>query len=456
MARALSGTGELNYLGVQPKTPPNLIVINREPTTNDVNYNIGDIWVASPTDDDVVPQAIFMLVSLAPTALTTPYMSADWALLFPNGGGGETGLTIETNDGNATPNGSDEIFFANGTNIAVSADDANTVTFDLNADLSIEELQITTLGAGTVRSDVDGNISVLADGTNGQVMIGSTGGTPAWSNLTEGNGILINNTSHDIEIALDDPVSIANGGTFNDGGDYTDFGVAYYDGTKITTTDDGTAGYVLTSNGPGVAPTYQSSGGGGGGGVQQISFLYYQPSNYPNATGHYNSPATYQMGTSALTQIYDTGSNVTNTGGSATATFTAPVAGKYYLKMSFVLNNFATQSQRNFFYSVQSNIVVANNGTHSIYNQTYGSFFNRPNQAGNGSVFMFYQSSVSQPNGTVFTADIIAPMDANATATFNIIGRLNQTPTFADSLGIGPVTGITGFYTYISGNWLNP
>jgi len=36
-------------------------------------------------------------------------------------------------------------------------------------------------------------------------------------------------------------------------------GVIYFDGTKLATTTAGTSGQVLTSNGPGVAPTYQAS-----------------------------------------------------------------------------------------------------------------------------------------------------------------------------------------------------
>ena len=40
-------------------------------------------------------------------------------------------------------------------------------------------------------------------------------------------------------------------------------GVVYYDGTRLVTTTAGTSGQVLTSNGAGVAPTYQAAGGGG-------------------------------------------------------------------------------------------------------------------------------------------------------------------------------------------------
>ncbi len=60
------------------------------------------------------------------------------------------------------------------------------------------------------------------------------------------------------------PVSIAQGGTNASSMTNTN-GVNYYDGSAIVTTTVGTAGQVLTSNGPGVAPTFQSGGGGSGG-----------------------------------------------------------------------------------------------------------------------------------------------------------------------------------------------
>lgn len=57
---------------------------------------------------------------------------------------------------------------------------------------------------------------------------------------------------------------IANGGT-NASSMATTDGVVYFDGTRLVTTAVGTAGQVLTSNGAGMAPTFQAAGGGGGG-----------------------------------------------------------------------------------------------------------------------------------------------------------------------------------------------
>lgn len=54
------------------------------------------------------------------------------------------------------------------------------------------------------------------------------------------------------------PIEIAKGGTNATSMGTTD-GVIYYDGTKLVTTAAGTAGQLFTSNGAGVAPTYQAN-----------------------------------------------------------------------------------------------------------------------------------------------------------------------------------------------------
>jgi hypothetical protein len=58
------------------------------------------------------------------------------------------------------------------------------------------------------------------------------------------------------------PIAISQGGT-NAASMGTTDGVVYYDGTRLVTTNAGTAAQLLTSNGPGLAPTWQSSGGSG-------------------------------------------------------------------------------------------------------------------------------------------------------------------------------------------------
>lgn len=81
-------------------------------------------------------------------------------------------------------------------------------------------------------------------------------------------------------VALTVPVAIANGGT-NATSMTNTFGVNYFDGTRIVTTTVGTAAQVLTSNGAGVAPTFQNVAassititGDTGGGLVGNSFTF--------------------------------------------------------------------------------------------------------------------------------------------------------------------------------------
>jgi len=111
------------------------------------------------------------------------------------------------------------------------------------------------VGAGTTA------ITQLSVGTNGQVLVGSTSADPSFVTPTAGTGLTgtFNATTH--SYALSTPVSIANGGTNATSMTTTD-GVVYYDGTSLVTTTAGTSGQVLTSNGAGVAPTYQAVSAG--------------------------------------------------------------------------------------------------------------------------------------------------------------------------------------------------
>lgn len=104
---------------------------------------------------------------------------------------------------------------------------------------------------GVLLAEGAGAFAVTPVGASGQVLRGSTGADPAWGQVnlaTDVTGIL----------------PIANGGT-NASSMATTDGIVYFDGTRLVTTSAGTAGQVLTSNGAGMAPTYQAGGGSGTG-----------------------------------------------------------------------------------------------------------------------------------------------------------------------------------------------
>ena len=89
-------------------------------------------------------------------------------------------------------------------------------------------------------------------------------GTGTVTSISAGTGITLtpNPITTTGTVALTVPVVIANGGT-NAIAMTNTFGVNYFDGTRIVTTTVGTAAQVLTSNGVGVAPTFQALPGGG-------------------------------------------------------------------------------------------------------------------------------------------------------------------------------------------------
>lgn len=109
-----------------------------------------------------------------------------------------------------------------------------------------------------------GSLDSLAVGTNGQVLIGATGADPAFATLTSSASTLTYTAgANTLNIDVTAPLNIAHGGTNATSMTNTD-GVVYFDGTRLVTTTVGVATQVLTSNGPGVAPTFQAAGGGGG------------------------------------------------------------------------------------------------------------------------------------------------------------------------------------------------
>ena len=135
------------------------VVSSRAPTTKDKGYELGTLWVDKTLDD------VYVLTSVKNNAAT-------WT-----GTGGGTGSfsNISVNPGDAT--------ITSG-NLLVSA---GTVT-------------VTALAAGVVQTSGAGTLG-SSKGTNGQVLIGSTSGVPAWAALTSGDGsISVTNGSNTIDI----------------------------------------------------------------------------------------------------------------------------------------------------------------------------------------------------------------------------------------------------------------
>lgn len=100
-------------------------------------------------------------------------------------------------------------------------------------------------------------IQAIAVGTNGQVLLGSTGADPTFVTPTAGTGLTLTSNASTLQYAITTPVGIANGGT-NATSIANTNGTIYFTGTKFASVSPGTTGQVLTSTGAGAAPTFQA------------------------------------------------------------------------------------------------------------------------------------------------------------------------------------------------------
>lgn len=133
--------------------------------------------------------------------------------------------------------------------VTESGDQLGTATITAGSGISV------TPGANTITIANTASSSISITGDSGGALSGSaftfTGGTTGLTFAGAGSTETLGGT-----------LAIANGGTNATSMATTD-GVVYYDGTRLVTTSAGTAAQVLTSNGAGVAPTYQAAGGAG-------------------------------------------------------------------------------------------------------------------------------------------------------------------------------------------------
>ncbi|MBS0626293.1 MAG: hypothetical protein JSS32_09610, partial [Verrucomicrobia bacterium] len=206
----------------------------------------------------------------------------------PFGGTGRTVLTTSgvllgegSNNVNVTAAGTDgQVLIGSSTGdpaFSAITSSAGTLSFTVGHNLlNIEVVSISSLIAplpvpsggtgrtvlttsGVLIGEGSNNINVTAAGTNGQVLIGSSAGDPAFATITSFTGTLTfiahpNNLSIDLAA----PVPIAFGGTNTTTFGNTTSSVLYFDGSRITSVGPGSTGQILTSNGSGTAPSFQS------------------------------------------------------------------------------------------------------------------------------------------------------------------------------------------------------
>ena len=159
MAKRLTGRNPLSYVGVEALTPANTVTSKVNPTTKNFrNFEIGDVWVNTESEQ------VWIIVDKNDE-------SGTWIEMAAASGVGASNFT---------------------TDVGTAVDLAGTINV-LGGDL------ITTdaLVANTVTVSLD-------NGTDGQIIIGSTAGSPAYGNLTSTGGtITISEGSNTLNIEAD-------------------------------------------------------------------------------------------------------------------------------------------------------------------------------------------------------------------------------------------------------------
>jgi hypothetical protein len=155
------------YQGVKSTNPPNLIKSIRAPTTNDFKYPIGTLWI------NTVTSTSYQLVK-APGV---------WAILGTNTGGdiqtltGGSGGAILPTLGNIT--------LAGTANQIATIGAGSTITFSLIGPYT----PATYTAHGVLLGEGTSSIVATTAGTNGQVLLGSTGADPAFGTITTTTGV---------------------------------------------------------------------------------------------------------------------------------------------------------------------------------------------------------------------------------------------------------------------------
>lgn len=210
-ANKLTGVNPLAYMGVNPSTPPQLIVENFQPNTKLYrNMPIGTTWVVNDPVNRVFEYWVLLNYVATSQPTTTP-TAANWVQVYPQGGSGGS-LEVPCDTGTATASAG--ILNINGDSNITTSGSGDTVVVDLNDNVSIvgtlasaslttsgdiettagnltvkdkitcEDLQVKALDGGVVVVDIDGNMDTKY-GAAGQVLLGTNiDGKPEFSYLT--------------------------------------------------------------------------------------------------------------------------------------------------------------------------------------------------------------------------------------------------------------------------------
>ena len=279
-----------------------------------VNFSAGtkDVFVTYPADKSVYADAAGTVntgaIAAASLTLTTDLAVADGGtgassltdggVLLGSGTGAITPMAVLTDGQMIVGDGSGDPVAESGatlrTSIGVDAagtDNSTNVTLAGSLDYLTISGQEITRGAVVLTTDISGTLPIANGGTN------ATSAGAARTAL----GAAASGANSDITsiTGLTTDLTVAQGGT--GAGTFAANGILFGNGTSaIGATAVGTSGHVLTSNGSGVAPTFQAAAAGGATDIDGLSDAL------TNSSG-----ATIGLGTGALAA--DDGSANNNT-----------------------------------------------------------------------------------------------------------------------------------------------
>ncbi len=219
MSLRLSGQNQLSYLGVTPLQPPDLVYVHRDPISGAVanadyrNFNVGTLWL-NPDN-----QTLWILVK-------KPNNTPLWIQLGITASGFLQTLTAD-NAVAVIPFGLNINLVGDSNITTVGSNVTHSVQVTLNPSITITNLTVTgnttlnnltvngtlntNLSRGVVQSPGGGGALFASEGTNGQILISSNAGAPAWNTITAGAGISVTNGNNSITIAA----TGGGGGTLN-------------------------------------------------------------------------------------------------------------------------------------------------------------------------------------------------------------------------------------------------
>lgn len=171
---------------------------NRTPAATDNIYPLGKRWIYPNSNIEY---------TLTSYTVSNGVLSANWTELGTESGSlntltGDSGGAITPTAGNIT--------LAGTSSQITTAGSGSTITLSLDGPYT----PATYTAHGVLIGEGSSSIVATTPGTNGQLLIGSTGADPAFATLTSTGGtITVTGGAHTLNIDLAAPVTVPNGGT---------------------------------------------------------------------------------------------------------------------------------------------------------------------------------------------------------------------------------------------------